>query len=218
MRLKAPITKRRLTGRAVALGLFTTLGVAGLWAVAIGQEADPPYESSGRVAQAVQEDQAAEFVVFDRPRTSGDEMPREARRQVGNSTRTGRNLDLSRAIRTPTGRGWAIPGDGTICIVVPDPVDGYGVGCVPTDQAARQGAWLIMGPPDGGLELTLLTPRSSRVTARRRDGSERTLQADSDGVVSEVLSEIAEIDVSTRSGVETLPMPVPIDGPTEPSG
>lgn len=97
------------------------------------------------MVQSVQAEQSARLAVFERARTQADEMSPEARRQVANSTGSGRNMELSRAIRTPTGRGWAIPGDGTICIAVPDPVDGFGVGCVPTEQAARQGAAVIMG-------------------------------------------------------------------------
>ena len=206
--------------RVSVLAVSTTAVAAGLIAVAVGQDSDPAYQSSGRVAQEVQSDQAAQFAVFERPRGADDAMPREARRQVGDSTRSGRNLDLSRAIDTVTGRGWAVPGDGTICLVVPDPVDGFGIGCVPTEQAARQGAAVVMVPPgeDAVPQLTMLVPRGARVRARASGGAARELEADGDGVLRTELSWEDAVDVETSTGVETLPMPVRIDAPTTPTG
>lgn len=85
----------------------------------------------------VQSDIQASFVLFrDRPPSP---MPPDVAVQVGSPAAFGRNPDLARAIKTATGTGWVIPGDGYLCIAVPDPVDGYGTTCATTADAVRHG-------------------------------------------------------------------------------
>jgi hypothetical protein len=73
---------------------------------------------------------------------SATPMPAKIAAQVGSPSRFGRNPNLARRIRTPTGDGWIIPGDGWLCIAMPDPVDGYGTSCLPTQIAAKQGLYV----------------------------------------------------------------------------
>ena len=134
-----------------------------------------------------------------------------AREQVGNSTRSGRNVALSRSISTPTGTGWAVPGNGIVCLVVPDPIDGYGITCTETRHARTHGIAVILISPDDPetAKLTLLTPRGSHITATMTDGGTHRLHADQDGVVSAALEAAKSVTVETSSGTARLDMPAP---------
>lgn len=169
------------------------------------------------VVGSVQQDQAKKFAVFARERRATDDMPSQAKDQVGNSTHSGRNVDLSRAISTPTGVGWAVPGNNAVCLVVPDPVDGYGITCSDTGDALKRGvvAILVSSNRPGAANITMLIPRDSRVTATMKDGQVRALEADSDGVVSAALVGAKTISVITAAGTERLAMPVPPPAPPE---
>ena len=131
---------------------------------------------------------------------------------IGDSKLSGRNLSLSRVIRTPTGRGWAFPGNRAVCLAVPDPTDGFGVTCANTSFAALFGLAAMLASPDrpGNVDLTLLLPEGATASVRLADGSSRPLVADSEGVVAERLSKATEIDIVSPSGERrTTAMPVP---------
>lgn len=180
-------------------------------------EGAPTANPSRPLAQAVQADQRAGFAVFNRPRTSRDEMPVAAREQVGNSSQSGRNVELSRAIATPAGVGWAIPGNQTVCLAVPDPVDGYGIACSETGRAVTHGHMVMMiasNQPDVAL-ITMLAPVGSQVAAVLKDGRRQPLDADSDGVISTTLVGATGISVETVAGTQYRRMPVA--PPTAPS-
>jgi hypothetical protein len=66
---------------------------------------------------------------------------------------------LSR-VKSPrrNGRGWVVPGDRHICIVVPDRVDGFATSCTPLDWALRTGVMIELRDADGSGSMTMLAP------------------------------------------------------------
>jgi hypothetical protein len=69
-------------------------------------------------------------------------MPASITRQITESHAGrvyGADPALARAIDTPVSDhpAWLIPGRGLVCLWVPDPVDGGGIGCVTPEQAGR---------------------------------------------------------------------------------
>lgn len=206
----SPRTSSRVK-RALASAALIAASAA---TVAVGQpgerDAMPSPLSNRGVAADVQADQARNFAIFARARTAADAMPASARAQVGNSRHSGRNIDLSRAVATTTGRGWAVPGNGAVCLVVPDPVDGYGIACQNTDRAVTHGLMAMLVSPSAPeiANITMLSPRGSRVFATTEDGEQRELRAGADGVVSETLKDGVKVSVQTRSGTNSLDLPI----------
>lgn len=203
--------------RRFAVGAIV-LGLAVVGWVAFGAAEDPAAVSSPRsgpsglghrpVASAIQPAQAEGFAVFARPRTAADRMPRGARAHVGNSTVSGRNLALSRAISTPAGTGWAVPGNGAVCLVVRSSRHGYGVTCDATESALARGVIQVDMPGGSDVaQLTMLAPNGSHVTAQFADGRTQRLSADADGVIAVRLKHATRLTVRTRRATETLPMP-----------
>ena len=209
----SPVSWRRM-GRGARRALVGSGVVAvSVAAVAVGQSGSrdeaPTPASDREVSQGVQPDQARSFAVFARERTRADEMPAEARRQVGNSRHSGRNIDHSRAISTPSGRGWAVPGNGAICLVVPDPVDGYGISCLDTDRAATHGLMAMLVSPSAPevANVTMLSPRGSCVVLTKEDGAQRELRADASGVVATAIRDGVKVTVETAAGSNSLDLP-----------
>lgn len=180
-----------VTGAVVAAG-------AG-WAVAenrgdTGGElrvaADVPTVAVGEVQGAITDS----FALF-RDRAASA-MPSDAVDQIAGPQRYGRNASLARSIETVTGTGWVIPGNGYLCIAVPDPVEGYGASCLPTKDAARQGLYISLrgSLPDGKAAETILVPDGLAV----RDGRDQKVSVDA-GIAS-VLSAAGadELRVSER--------------------
>jgi hypothetical protein len=85
-------------------------------------------------------------------------MPDAIAREVASSHRFGRNPALARQITTANGRGWVVPGDRHICIVVPDRVDGFATSCTPLDWALRTGVMIELRDADGSGSMTMLAP------------------------------------------------------------
>lgn len=159
----------------------------------------PPFVKSGELIKAVQPDQAEAFAIFARERTRSDVMPAGAQKQLGDNSTFGRPASLSRAIATATGTGWALPGDGVICLAVPDPIDSYGVTCTPTVTAKSDGAMLLLGDVDhpGTFRLTMLLPKDASLSI---DGVK--LSADTDGVVSKRIESSSSVQIVTPGGDE----------------
>lgn len=159
--------KHRVVGLAVT---SAAIAAGSGWAVA-GATGDPGAELRTALAgteptAAVGELQPAiveHFALFrEKPAAV---MPDDAKQQIGSASRYGRDASLARAIKTVTGTGWVIPGDGYLCIAVPDPIDGYGTSCLPTEVAVRQGLALTLSGnmPNGKAAETLLVADGSRV-------------------------------------------------------
>lgn len=195
-----------MLSRNVTRGIATTaaasavVALAAGWAVA-GSDDDSgteiraalvgaePTVAARELAPAIVEN----FALF-RERAAA-KMPDDVARQVGSPTRYGRNVSLARAIETVTGTGWVIPGDGYLCLAVPDPVDGYGTTCAPTEVAVRQGLALTLSGnlPDGKAAETLVVADGVRAL-RDTDGRSRSVDP-SLGVVSVLNDDAGQLRV-----------------------
>jgi hypothetical protein len=131
---------------------------------------DAPTVAVGQLQPAILDN----FALFRNRAASG--MPGDAEVQVGSAVRYGRDASLARAIDTVTGTGWMIPGDGYLCIAVPDPVDGYGTSCVPTDVAAERGVAisLVGNLPGDKVAETVVVP-DGREALQGPAGQERSV-------------------------------------------
>lgn len=185
------------------------LAVAAPAAAAAGVFKAFPWQEQRGIVHAVQPAQARNFVIFDRPATSADRMPRRVADEIGSSAVSGRNIALSRTIATPTGRGWAVPGNGDICLVVPS-LDGYGITCDDTAWALTHGAAEVAIDPasPSTAALTMLAPKGAQVIATLAGGETRELLPDADGVISARLPHAKWVAVRTSSGTARLDMPV----------
>jgi hypothetical protein len=149
---------KKFAGVATAAAL---LAIGGGVSVAASDDATPePPSASERVwsaalnaptptsaVAAVPADAKASFRLFrEQPATP---MPADVAAQIGSPKRFGRNPNLARKITTVTGDGWVIPGNGWVCIAIPDPVDSYGTTCQPIADAARRGIAIGLSGGDG---------------------------------------------------------------------
>lgn len=107
----------------------------------------------------------------------------------------GRNARLARAIHTETGTGYVIPGDGFVCIMVPDPVDGWAESCVPVNVAAQTGIDVGLTAasgktietrliPDGKTAVELAGPVSRQAPVATASSVRRRVRVATSGVVS----------------------------------
>lgn len=144
---------------------------------------------------AVQQQILDSFAIFrDRPATP---MPADVAEQVGSPRRYGRNPNLARKITTVTGDGWVVPGDGWLCIAMPDPVDGFGTTCLPTQIAAARGLHVALSGGKG------IPAGKSAQTALVSDATAGALVAQGVDVDAGVLTGIDKgsiIPSSVRSG------------------
>jgi hypothetical protein len=118
------------------------------------------------------------YGVFRRPRTAGDALPARARQTLASlADREDVDLDDARAV-APAGAGyvWAIAGPTRICLAIPDPVDGFAVGCQDSEQAQTGRLWVglngLPGQDAGDVRLAFFAPDGVRsVQSVRTDGS-----------------------------------------------
>lgn len=92
-------------------------------------------------------------------------MPADVADAVASPSRFGRNSALARTIATTNGAGWVVPGADHVCVVVPDPVDGYGTVCTPNTWAKENGVVLEMRQSlsSGDASVTVLAPDGVQV-------------------------------------------------------
>lgn len=124
-------------------------------------------------------------------------MPADAAAAAASGSRFGRNPNLARKIATPAGPGWVVPGASVICLVVPDPVDGYGTSCVPTDWAAERGVVVGMRSGADGRGpgyITALVPDGAE--AVRESGQKPTHATGLPGVVSTYVEAAEDLVIS----------------------
>jgi hypothetical protein len=143
-------------------------------------------------------------------------IPADVVAQAAGPGRFGRNPELARAVETATGRGWVVPGRGTICLVVPDPVDGYGVSCKPTAAAAEQGVAVQLVAPEESNTSTLL-PDDGRVVITQDDATTDVVQPDASGMATGDTTDAEKVTVVTDDGRSTVPVP-DADGTVPPVG
>jgi hypothetical protein len=214
------VLSRRLTLLLAAAGAAGTLAAGGS-AIASNDPAETPVASPSPVAAspvigAVQPDQATAFRVLRRAQRPSDAMPAEIAASVAGPGRFGRNASLARAIGTPTGKGWVVPGRGVICLVVPDDAGSYGTTCRPTSAAADEGISLQVVAPDESSSSTLV-PDGARVVVSQDDATTDAVQPDTSGVASVDTTDAARVTVITGDGRSTTPVPEP-DGTVAPTG
>lgn len=200
----------------VAVSVLASVGVAAAEMGAGDMESVPT--ASGRPAwlhsggpqpiARLQAQQEQNFPVFARERRPADEMPPLASNMLGEAELTRKNTALARAFESPTGTGWVIPGDGMICLALPDSVLGYGVSCAPSERAAAHGLVLVMaeGGAPAAQTVAVLLPEGSHASTGRQSVRTR-LEANDDGIAITRLGGDNEVRVVTPRGRRTYPMP-----------
>lgn len=208
---------RRLLTAALVTGLATAGAVGVVGQATAGDAPGPSPASPTAVPPApiatIQPDQAKTLRVFRRPRTASDALPAAAV-PAASTARYGRNPRLSRAIDTPTGTGWVVPGDNVLCLIVPDPIDGYGTSCAPTAVVEREGLTVGLVGADSSTAVTLV-PDGATVTTT--DDADRTtaVRPDASGVVRTNPETTDSIAVRTDSGTSETQLLDSDDTPTE---
>lgn len=133
------------------------------------------------------------------------------------------DVDLQRArrITTPTGTGYVIPNrdERQFCLVVPDPVDGYGNGCSTLEQIQRRGLISIQSPsatdPSSPASFVAVLPQTAEApSVSFEDGSTTTLEL-RNGVAT--LETHQNATVTYRTGKGLPPMRLQIRA-THPAG
>jgi hypothetical protein len=161
---------------------------------------------------------ASDFAVLAQKQGPGDTVPEKVKAMFNEGQ--GSPAAGARSIHTPSGKGWVVPASNKLCLVVPDPVDGFGVSCTPTNEARKRGALAIMGKGDD-FGVTLVLPNGAKAVWNT-SGAESPLPASSTGVVVTRLDAGDSLTVTNSAGTSTtLPAPVssvppptaPADGP-----
>lgn len=202
---------RRRTTAVLATALAAAGIAAGGSAIAANEPAAPAALPTAPAAAppaigAVQPDQAANFRVLRRPRRASDVIPADVVAQVASPGRFGRNPQLARAVETATGKGWVVPGRDTVCLVVPDPVDGYGTSCKSTAEAADEGLGVQLIAPDESTSSTLL-PDDGRVVVTQDDATTEVVQPDASGMAASDTTDASQVTVVTNDGRSSEPVP-----------
>jgi hypothetical protein len=198
--------------RTLAGGVTAALLVGGLAVASAGADDAPdpvavaPAARQPAAIGAVQPAQSGTLRVLRRGRRASDAMPAGVAEAVAGPGRFGRNARLSRAIDTPTGTGWVVPGDDTVCIVVPDPVDGYGTSCSPTSVVAQAGLTVGVADEHGSTAVTLL-PDDARLVLTDDDRSTDAVEPDASGVATVDATDADHLTVVTDEGRASTDLP-----------
>lgn len=202
------LTPRRtqVTRGLAALLALGSLAVAG---VASADDPAPTLPTAPDAVQpppveAIQPDQAETLRVLRRAPRPTDALPADALAAAG-PERFGRNPDLARAVRTTTGTGWVVPGDGVICLVAPDPVDGYGTTCSPTAVVATNGLTLGEAGPDAA-SATTVVPDGAKVVIESDEGRRSSVTPDNTGVTRVDATDADHLDIVTAEGTSSVPL------------
>lgn len=196
----------------VVRGLAALIATGGLVVAGTAAADDPPPATSvspdaaqpAPVAE-VQPDQAEALRVLRRDVRPSDALP-PAAEAAASSERFGRNPALARAVRTTNGTGWVVPGDGIVCLVAPDPVDGFGTTCAPTAVVAAGGLTLIQAD-DHEATATTLVPDGATVVLEQETGARSRVTPDNTGVTRVDASEADHLEVVTEQGRADTPLP-----------
>lgn len=183
---------------AGAIGSITALGAVSATPAAPTAATSPAVDSTTPTVATptVQPEIAAHFALFrDQPAAP---IPAGIATGIASPSRFGRNPALARSIDTPTGRGWVIPGDGYLCIAIPDPVDGYGESCNTAGRAIAHGLWVRLagdGPSSKAVDAFIVPDGT---TVRAQPGRKTSS---------------AGVGVVTRTGVASDAQPTIATGP-----
>jgi hypothetical protein len=211
---------RRVTTLLAATSTAAVLAVGGS-AIASNGPDEAPVASPSPLAMtpvigAIEPAQADAFRVMRRPQRPSDVMPGDIAAAMAGPGRFGRNAGLSRAIQTPTGKGWVVPGRGVICLVVPDTAGVYGTTCQATATAAADGVTLQQVGPDESSSSTLL-PDGGTLVVAQDDATTDVVQPDASGVASADTTDAERVTVVSEDGRSTTPVPE-ADGTVAPTG
>jgi len=183
-------SRRRLTARAAIAGPVVVAVVAGLLLIRPGAD----------------ESRAAALPVLKSPRMEAGGLPSDLRqpRAVGDSPSEVRQFD------TPYGRGFALVSEDreTICLAVPDKVEGFGSTCTSMSRAQESGVVirLLSERGSGPGELVMILPTGARVPGvTDSDGNRRPMKV-SNGVAAGLFSERANVAYDSDSGNHRLVM------------
>lgn len=126
------------------------------------------------------------------------------------------NVDLSqaRAVSTPTGTGYVVPdnSDDRFCLIVPDPVEGYGTGCSTLAEINRRGLISVLSPTAGDPSspatfVAVLPSTADGPIAEFADGTSETLEL-KDGVAT--LSTHQDATITYKASPDSSALRVPI--------
>ncbi len=194
---KSARSRRHLAILTIGVGVLGA-GVAGSNAAGLPDPAasESPLTAQPTVAVAQLDPALTEsFALFREHRASAP--PASVTAQVAGPTRYGRNPSFARRIHTATGTGWVVPGDGYLCIVVPDPVDGYGTSCNLIEDVVRRGLAIELRggtiPAGYAAQTRLLTDEQAAAATKERRPS--VIQAN--GVASATVS-VDDVHTITR--------------------
>jgi hypothetical protein len=158
-------------------------------------------------------DVRSEFSVLRRAPRSGDALPPAVRRMFEPvAASEGLDLDAARAA-LPAGRGnvWVLPGDDTVCLAIPDPVDGFGIDCRDAASTATGELWvsLVGGPGQqaGDARVAVLVPDGTdSVTAVEASGHRRALQVSGNVAFADV-TDSHHLELADGAGEHVLAVP-----------
>jgi hypothetical protein len=112
----------------------------------------------------------------------------------------------AREISTPNGVGYVMPAaDGSACLAVPDPADGYGESCASAEQIAQRGLAVVLSSAGGGAMAAVLPKTASGAVLHQADGGQQDL-AIVDGVISATAT--GKASVSFRIGARLVSVPL----------
>lgn len=210
--------------RRLALAAITILAAASATAVyastdggSTTQPAPGPFGDTAKTQiKAVEPDLASSFAGFRRERSAADAIPDDVRALLGETELTGKNPNLARAIKSNSGTAWMIPGDGTLCIALPDPYDIVVLGCTSTAHALGNGAVVTEVDPLAKSALVGLTvPDGGHASLTYDDGQTVPVALSADGTALLSVSFAAEgktaeeITITTRDDREHSTLIVP---------
>jgi hypothetical protein len=169
-----------------------------------------PSGAAGSVPASTATDQPVDphgvFAVFRRAARSGDVMPPAVRKMFAPiAEREALDLGGARAV-APSGAGsvWAVPGRSSICLAIPDPVDGFAVSCNDTAAAQDGRLWVgltaLPGQDSGDVRAAILVPDGiETVTAVGGKGQRRSLGVSGNVAVAD-LSDSARLEFTDGDG------------------
>jgi hypothetical protein len=148
---------------------------------------------------------AALPVIASQPVASHD-VPRKLRQVTG----AGAIPAQTHAFNTPYGQGYAMISSDrkTVCVAVPDKVEGFGSTCAPMAKVERVGLpiRLLSEPGSGPSELVIVLPQGgTHANAVHADGTTQPLEI-SNGVAAGLFAKDATVTYDSASGEQRLQM------------
>lgn len=196
----------------------TAAGIAGIVASAAvsdeGGTPDPRPAHAASISLAVDSALVDSFSIFRAPATTGDSMPSEVVASAASPERYGRNARLAKGVETVNGPGWVVPGNDAICLVVPDPVDGYGSSCVSAAYGTKFGVIVGMIAPREPkvVRISMLLPDGANAEVHSDGHAGNALPRDGEGTIAAMVSAGSAIQITSADGA-TIRLELPTSAP-----